>query len=270
MECAELFIKTATGIGIIKEFHYPQASRDDDLEANTTKHESEKTVQIIPLFFFLLDILDVILDIIFSSQLFIMGQHGFGALMLVMTVISVCIWIRTRTLIQHALEKSFHTSTIRIVMSFSEMAMFFIQDATTIFIFGRVPESYGNGNVLSVINLVTTMVCGASLVFVQVCLVCNKQGCGRCRDFFLQIFHFFCFCCNLFLLLFVLMLAISVGSEDFGVDDEGRNAFFAVTCTVWLFAVVMNFVGLPVNNEDLGEDYLSNMGLENIFCACCN
>ncbi len=78
ISAVELFVKFSIGIGIITDVRYPSCVGGHDLETNNDtngqEEQQQRRIEIFPLFFFLIDILDVILDIIFSFNLYLDGK----------------------------------------------------------------------------------------------------------------------------------------------------------------------------------------------------
>ncbi len=246
MSCIEALVKLASSIGVVKEFHRPIGD-DGVLEANGTptygSRKGETTIEYVPLIFLIVDILDVGLDIIFTVQLLRMGEFLHGYQMGTALVMSLGIWFWTRRILSHAIVSGYSLSTIRIVMTFRELTMFFIQDATTLFIFTSVPESFED-NIYSTINLYTMISCISVLCGFQLYLAFESgwKGCwGHTIYYFL-----------------VTGLGGLVVTKQFYT--------YILSFFIWSFIVVSNIYALK--GQDWEEELLTKMGVVNAFFFC--
>lgn len=249
MSCLEFLVKFASSIGIIKELHSPIGA-DEVLEANGTPSygstKGETRIEYIPLIFLIVDSLDVGLDIIFTVQLVMMGEYFHGFQMLSALFTSLWVWFYSKDVVSHAIASEYSLSTIRVVMTFRELTMFFIQDATTLHILASVPESFEN-NIFSRMNLYTMIACISILIGTQTYLA-KATGCKR---FWTDSVYYLLILGSVALLAFRQLVVYT----------------YFISNLVWLFMAISNWYALYRN--DWSEELLSKVGLANA-CFFCN
>mmetsp|Transcript_14127 Transcript_14127/g.32087 ORF Transcript_14127/g.32087 Transcript_14127/m.32087 type:complete len:363 (-) Transcript_14127:108-1196(-) len=254
--------------------------QDDNGNDVTTKRT--RRIQYIPLFFLMIDVMDIALDLVFSIQLFVQNQQPiFGSVLLGTTLLSMATWWWSRHYVfQRQQQQQMSARTLRRCIVFFEMSMFFIQDATTIFIFLSVSESYQVGT-LNQLNLMVTMICGLAVIVSDLCLLCNLCHCSYnnnnnngqgndhdsndsnksswsswvkscCKGFWMALFNLFCFVWTLVYALALLALALVVMVSGGHVDDEDGTTsivqnktyfwtrFWTITSGLWIVVLLGN------------------------------
>jgi hypothetical protein len=247
----ETAVLLATQAALISDV-YGSTSEDLENDSNpSSKNPPSKKLQLLSIIFFVLDLTDITLDIIFSVQLFLMNAVGYGCLMLFTVLVSIGLWLWSRHLLLKALDET-NLRTTRKVICFFEMAFFFIQDATTIFIYCDTQGTF-EGDSFATFNLSVTVLGGfivmSSDFILTVCHpgTCNcdqvqlgmwdkvKTFCGTIFNCIYFIWNLYCF---VVLLIFASLVMTSKGEK---LDDLSDSLFFvllwAFTTGLWLCMV---------------------------------
>ena len=264
----------ATQAALISDVY---GSNSEDL--GNDSNPSSKKLQLLSIIFFVLDLIDITLDIIFSFQLFLMNYVVYGCLMLFMVLVSIGLWLWSRHLLLKALDET-NLRTTRKVICFFEMAFFFIQDATTIFIYCDTQGTF-EGDSFATFNLSVTVLGGFIVMSSDFILtVCHPGTCNcdqvqlgvwdkvktLCGTIFNCIYFTWNLCWFVVLLTFALYVMTSKGEK---LDDFGGSFFFlwAFTAGLWLCMVVCN-LRIIHRTEEVKEVHLANLGPRLIILTC--
>jgi len=277
----ETLVTVAAGLGLLRDV--------DILNRAENGHSIQMgSINVIPCFFLLVDVLDVALDIVFSVELFKLGERSSGALMVSMTIISLLIWIWTRAMIWHAVKNQYGGKTVRSIVLFAEISMFLLQDACTITLFYSVPESYGM-SAFSSANLIITLICGAGMMMLSLFHQADVIGCEvRCCTWgcikvvtsqFLNVVYSLI---ALFAFLYYAVVSATVienkvgGAEDsmsesLGGHEEAagsvRAVYYGLSCSIWGVIVLINI--FYVHAMDCSEASLKSLGFYIFIVSCC-
>ena len=248
-------------------FFASQISLLSDVSGSPEPENNSKKLQFLPIIFFVVDIIDIILDILFSIQLFRRDKVLNGCIMVTMILVSIGLWQWSRPLLREAFTK---TTLHSQVICFFEMAFFFIQDATTIYILTDT-ENIFEDNFLAAINLLFTVLCGLMVMTSDFVLTfrlpeccCNQVSLlDKVKAFltlvFNSIYFLWNFGCFSYLVYLAFLIIMGYAQNEF--------LFWAITTGFWLCVVIFNVLIIQ-REEEVTEFHLSHLGPRLIIVTC--
>lgn len=128
------------------------------------------------------DILDVVLDLMLANELSSQGRSGYAALMVLATIGTTMLMVCSKVvLIYTPWNDGLHLFSATIFFSLVELGVFFLEDATTIFVFAGVDGAFDSRDPSDVANIITS-IAGALLAACYMISSTAQKIAGKCRE----------------------------------------------------------------------------------------